>query len=252
MRVFNNLTCLNFLTEVPAFNPNRDISCFLVVEHTDDKDFITNLAHSLLAAGCTTFDFYGKMEALWHEGVDHEDARMFHCEKVALTAGHDSMKEFTNELVRMVHDEWPAPRDFYLLYDDEKIFEDVMRGFEKCESQKLRFDETQEDNMDTGYDIEAIVAEWNDLNSKISEEDEFDAGHFYELYEPTVEIVRECCSKDVHSRAELRLVHELTRFVYKEIYDDEQEECQESVWTLIDAMCGWNLGYLGLPAEKED
>ncbi|MBP5766029.1 MAG: hypothetical protein J6X47_03495 [Clostridia bacterium] len=59
----------------------------------------------------------------------------------------------------MVHDEWPAPRDFYLLYGDEKIFEDVMREFEKRESQKLRFDETQEDNMDIGYDIKAIVAQ---------------------------------------------------------------------------------------------
>ena len=80
-------------------------------------------------------------------------------------------------------------------------------------------------------EIKKMVEKWSDFSS---------------------EIVRECSIKDAHSQAELRLMHELTRFVYKGIYDDEQIECRESVWTLIDAMCGWNLGYLGLPSEKED
>ncbi len=101
-------------------------------------------------------------------------------------------------------------------------------------------------------EIKKMVEKWSDFNSEIDEEDEFDVDCFYELYKPTVEIVRECSIKDAHSQAELRLMHELTRFVYKGIYDDEQMECRESVWTLIDAMCGWNLGYLGLPSEKED
>ena len=106
--------------------------------------------------------------------------------------------------------------------------------------------------MFTENDLLEMVEKWSDFNDEISEDEDFDADSFYELYDPTLEMVRECCRKDAHSQANLRLVHELTRFFYKEIYNDEQEECMDSVSVLIDAMCGWNFGYLGLPARKEN
>ena len=41
-------------------------------------------------------------------------------------------------------------------------------------------------------EIKKMVEKWSDFNSEIDEEDEFDVDCFYELYKPTVEIVREC------------------------------------------------------------
>ncbi len=105
-------------------------SCFFIVEHTDSKEFIKDQALQLLLAGCRNFDFYGKMEPLWHIGFDEADILLFPdstSETVALTSSWETLDEFVETLQDELSVRPFVPHDFYLLYDDEGIYKEVLR-----------------------------------------------------------------------------------------------------------------------------
>ena len=49
---------------------NGTITCFMIVEHPHDLDFIRKTALSLVVAGCNNFIFYGQQESIWHLETD--------------------------------------------------------------------------------------------------------------------------------------------------------------------------------------
>ena len=109
--------------------PTHGFSCFFIIRHTDDKEFIKDQAIQLLLSGCRNFDFYGEMEPMWHICVDEADILLYPdytSETVALTSGWDNLEEFAEAL----HDELSlrpfVPHDFYLLYDDEGTYKEVL------------------------------------------------------------------------------------------------------------------------------
>lgn len=95
-----------------------------------DKDFIKKQALQLLVAGCENFNFYGSAESIWHFIVDEVDILLnpdSTSEAVVLTSGWNSINDFVDALVREISVRAFVPHDIYLIYDDEKIFRDVLQ-----------------------------------------------------------------------------------------------------------------------------
>lgn len=110
-------------------NPTHGFSCFFIVEHIDDKEFIKDQALQLLLSGCRNFDFYGKKKDAWHFGVDEADMMLYPnmtYETVALTSGWVSIEEFVEELHYVLSQRPFLPHDYYLLYDDHEIYQNTL------------------------------------------------------------------------------------------------------------------------------
>lgn len=111
-------------------NPTHRFSCFFIVQHTDDTEFIKKQAMQLLLAGCRNFDFFGKKEPLWHLGFDDVDIMLnpnSTPENVALTSGWSTLDDFVEALDLVISVRPIVPHDTYLLYDDRAIYEEVLR-----------------------------------------------------------------------------------------------------------------------------
>ena len=107
--------------------PTRDFICFLIVEHIDDETFIKEQVDSILFAGCKGFEIYGSNESRWHYFIDQEDIRLsYDGVQFAYSAGWNSKPSFVHTLFRALNDERPIKNDIYLIYDDEKVYEDVL------------------------------------------------------------------------------------------------------------------------------
>ena len=110
--------------------PTHRFSCFFIVEHTFDAEFIKDQAMQLLLAGCQEFDFYGKAEPQWHSGVN-EAGILLHPvsapEMVALISGWSDLEEFVDTLNERLSERPFVPHDFYLIYDDEGIYRNVLK-----------------------------------------------------------------------------------------------------------------------------
>jgi len=108
--------------------PERDFICFLIVEHIDDETFIKEQVDSILFAGCKGFEIYGANEPRWHYFIDQEDICLSSDSvKFAYSAGWDSKPSFVHTLFRALNDERPIKNDIYLIYDDEKLCEEVLQ-----------------------------------------------------------------------------------------------------------------------------
>ena len=113
--------------------PGHGFSCFFIVQHIDDKEFIKDQAIQLLLAGCRNFDFYGEKGPIWHLGFDDADILMnpnSTPETVALTSGWDTIDEFVEVLHNEISCRLYVSHDYYLLYDDEETYEYVLQSLE--------------------------------------------------------------------------------------------------------------------------
>ena len=92
---------------------NGTITCFMIVEHIHDIDFIRKQVLSLIVAGCKDFTFYGQQESIWHLETDLADIKVHpNSDEVALTSTCKSMDDLFSECkskpleIRFVH-AWP-------------------------------------------------------------------------------------------------------------------------------------------------
>lgn len=126
----NNLYSTDLLYGKIELKPTHTFSCFFIVEHTFDVEFIKNQAIQLLLAGCQEFDFYGKAEPQWHSGVN-EASILLHPvstpETVTLISRWSDLEEFVDILNERLFERPFVPHDFYLLYDDEGIYRNVLK-----------------------------------------------------------------------------------------------------------------------------
>lgn len=110
--------------------PTHRFSCFFIVEHTFDVEFIKDQAIQLLLVGCQEFDFYGEAGPQWHLGVD-EAGILLHPvstpETVTWTSRWDTLEEFVDTLNERLSERPFVPHDFYLIYDDEGIYRNVLK-----------------------------------------------------------------------------------------------------------------------------
>lgn len=111
-------------------NPRHTFSCFFIVQHTDDKEFIKEQAMQLLLAGCRNIDFFGEKESIWHLGFDDVNIILnlySSPENVALISGWSTLDDFVDQLHRGISARSIIPHDTYLLYDDWALYEEVQR-----------------------------------------------------------------------------------------------------------------------------
>ena len=122
--------------------PARGFICFLIAEHIDDEAFIKEQVDLILFAGCKGFEIYGDKEQHWHSLIDAEDVRLYYDGvQFAYSASWDSKPSFVHTLFRALNDERPIKNDIYLIYDDEKVYEDVL---EKVTEKEWRRDHWQQ------------------------------------------------------------------------------------------------------------
>lgn len=130
MNEIENLGCntygINLYAGKITPNNNQSIGVFLIVENTDDKEIIYKEALQLLVAfGKSDFHFYGKQEPLWHLVFDEIDAQINVENDFSNTIGYETLEEFVDELQDERHMRTIIPSDYYLIYDDEKIYNKV-------------------------------------------------------------------------------------------------------------------------------
>ena len=94
------------------FRQGHTFTCFLIVEHLNDKYFIRKWALQLLMARRDSwYYFYGSQEPLWHWMMDEADVLLHpdpDDEKVAVTVGCRDIDDFVNELDICLNAGWTA------------------------------------------------------------------------------------------------------------------------------------------------
>lgn len=111
-------------------------SCFFIVQHVDDKEFIKDQAIQLLLTGGRLFDFYGAKEAIWHLGFDEADILLYpdqQCEDVAMTSGWQTLEEFVEVLGQGLSERPIVPHDYYLFYDDSDTYNEALKLLDNYE-----------------------------------------------------------------------------------------------------------------------
>ena len=107
---------------------NGTITCFMIVEHPHDLDFIRKTALSLVVAGCNNFIFYGQQESIWHLETDLADIKVHpNSERVALTSSCKTLDDFIEEIGLDIDLRPLVPNYNYLIYDDEGIYREILR-----------------------------------------------------------------------------------------------------------------------------
>lgn len=126
----NNLYSADLLYGKIELKRTHGFSCFFIVEHTFDAEFIKDQTIQLLLVGCQDFHFYGKAEPHWRLGVDEANTLLFlksAYETDVSISGWNTLEEFGEAL----NDVWSlrplVPYDFYLIYDEEIIYRNVLK-----------------------------------------------------------------------------------------------------------------------------
>lgn len=101
---------------------------FYNVNNTDNSEFIENEAlQMIIQFGKTEYHFCGKHSGLWQK-VFHDTALKIYptdSEKV-ITRKYESTEKFADELILVLQERYFVPTDFYLIYDDEEMYRQVV------------------------------------------------------------------------------------------------------------------------------
>ena len=91
--------------------------------------------------------------------------------------------------------------------------------------------------------LSLLAEEWFEMNNKISSEETFDFAMYQELSAETMQIFKEYCKKEdapqssseirCFSMDEVRLLLEISAFVYKEIYSDAQLDASNQMYDFL-------------------
>lgn len=104
-------------------------SCFFIVQHIEDLEYIGELASKLISADCREFVFFGAKEPIWHLEFDETDTRLkgdITVENVALTSGCDTLDEFVEELDLAIYFNSGSEQTLCLFYDDMALYEQAV------------------------------------------------------------------------------------------------------------------------------
>ncbi len=106
---------------------------FYIVDVTNNEEFIKREAlQMLLQFGQTNYFFYGKQRKLWHLVFDETDIMLnSNKETVANTIDCSTLDELIDELKDRKHLRNIVNCDYYLIYDNEEIFEFVKNEISK-------------------------------------------------------------------------------------------------------------------------
>lgn len=109
--------------------PGHNVELFYIVEHMDDEQFIRKEAlKMLLQFGQSVYYFFGKKESIFHLIFDETAVLLnLNAEDVAMTVGYDMLDDFIAELDDRKYLRTIVPCDYYLIYDDEDIYQKIKK-----------------------------------------------------------------------------------------------------------------------------
>ena len=103
------------------------VSCWLIAEHTGDRDYIGRRALELRMTGCRTFHVCGRHASLWR-AVLWETGMLFGSgSKPDPVGAYHDLNSFADTLRAAMDKQTPVPEDIFLLYDDPDIYREVVR-----------------------------------------------------------------------------------------------------------------------------
>lgn len=140
-RLRNNLYSANLLYGKIDLKSGHTFSCFFIVQHTDDLEFLKEQILQLLLAGCQGFIFFGAKASAWRQTIAWKDRVLRSipaAEPAVFTSEYAELDAFSAALFRDISIRSFIPHDVYLLYDDETIYEEVLKHLEILQDSLFR------------------------------------------------------------------------------------------------------------------
>ena len=129
------LFCMHVKQGQPELRQGHKASCFLIVEHLDNEDFIRLKSLAMMMSGCDRFRLYGKQEPLWYRLMDYTEWELYKDgpdEPSKMIVGYDDPDGFAEELARNICIREFTLRDTFLMYDDPAAYRDMIGRLEKA------------------------------------------------------------------------------------------------------------------------
>ena len=101
---------------------------FYIVNRTNDSEFVENEALQMITQfGKTKYHFCGKHSELWQMIFNDTALKIYPTasEKV-ITRKYESTENFADELTSALQEKYFVPTDFYLIYDYEEMYKQVV------------------------------------------------------------------------------------------------------------------------------
>lgn len=101
---------------------------FYIVNNTDNGEFIENEALQMITQfGKTEYHFCGRHSELWRRIFNDTALKIYptDSEKV-ITRTYENTENFADELREALQEKYFVPTDFYLIYDDEEMYRQVV------------------------------------------------------------------------------------------------------------------------------
>lgn len=101
---------------------------FYIVNNTDNGEFVENEALQMITQfGKTEYHFCGRHSELWRRIFNDTAFKIYPTDsKTVITRTYESTENFADELKEALQEKYFVPTDFYLIYDDEDMYRQVV------------------------------------------------------------------------------------------------------------------------------
>lgn len=101
---------------------------FYIVNNTDNGEFIENEALQMITQfGKTEYHFCGRHSELWQRIFNDTALKIYPTDsKKVITRTYENTKKFADELREALQEKYFVPTDFYLIYDDEEMYRQIV------------------------------------------------------------------------------------------------------------------------------
>lgn len=104
-------------------------SCFFIVNHTAETEFIKKTAMDFILSGCKDFHFFGTYKNPWLHAFNTMNSFVFPAsayETAARISVYDSIEAFSKVLHCRISARSFIPHDSFLIYHDEELYRSVL------------------------------------------------------------------------------------------------------------------------------
>ena len=101
---------------------------FYIVNNTDNGEFVENEALQMITQfGKTEYHFCGRHSELWQRIFNDTALKIYPTDsKTVITRTYESTENFADALKEALQEKYFVEPDFYLIYDDEEMYRQVV------------------------------------------------------------------------------------------------------------------------------
>lgn len=101
---------------------------FYIVNNTDNGKFVENEALQMITQfGKTEYHFCGRHSELWQRLFNDTALKIYPTDsKTVITRTYENTENFADKLSIALQEKYFIPTDFYLIYDDEDMYRQVV------------------------------------------------------------------------------------------------------------------------------